>query len=401
MRPVPVGACSRLPSATTWLKPASVRVKRSRLQDHHSIPMTLQFRLLWRGQLITQTSQHVHWRTRIAVSRFGHTMPRALTPGSSSQLLRLRQVRESPSSPELQQWERKMVLFGTVSSGQTTALPNGTHNIILASGTSQTQPTGFPVPTITTLAPSSLVAGAAPQTLTINGTNLLSSSTVTFNGVPHSPTYVNSSQLTIPLTSGDLAAAGSFPVVVANPGAIGTLSTAATFWVTTGATTGTVPVGSHPLALAVNPQTNKIYVTNYGSNSVTVIDGNDNSTATIALPYAPWALAVNAVTNKVYVSGGTEVTVIDGATNNTTSIPLAAAATNGGLYGIAVNAVTNKVYVSGGTEVTVIDGATNNTTSIPLAAAATNGGLYGIAVNALTNTIYVVDYYDDRSEEHT
>jgi YVTN family beta-propeller protein len=286
-------------------------------------------------------------------------------------------------------WGRKMVLFGTVSSGQTTALPNGTHNIILASGTSQTQPTGFPVPTITTLAPSSLVAGAAPQTLTINGTNLLSSSTVTFNGVPHSPTYVNSSQLTIPLTSGDLAAAGSFPVVVANPGAIGTLSTAATFWVTTGATTGTVPVGSHPLALAVNPQTNKIYVTNYGSNSVTVIDGNDNSTATIALPYAPWALAVNAVTNKVYVSGGTEVTVIDGATNNTTSIPLAAAATNGGLYGIAVNALTNTIYVVDYyDDTTVINGSDFSSTTL------TNLGGPGffypfVVVNPTANQIYV------------
>jgi len=36
---------------------------------------------------------------------------------------------------------------------------------------------------------------------------------------------------------------------------------------------GTVPVGTTPIALAVNEETNKIYVANYGSDSVTVIDG--------------------------------------------------------------------------------------------------------------------------------
>jgi len=217
---------------------------------------------------------------------------------------------------------RQMLIFGNVSSGQTTALPNGSHNIILASGTSETQPTGFPVPTITTLAPSSLTVGASPQTLTINGTDLLSSSTVTFNGTVHTPTYVSANQITISLTSSDLAVSGSYPVVVANPGAIGTLSAAAAFWVTTGPTTNTVPVGNNPTALVVNPETNRIYVANYGSNNITVINGTDNSTATIPLAYAPWAIAINTVTNKVYVAGGSAVTVIDGATNSTTSIPL-------------------------------------------------------------------------------
>ncbi len=37
--------------------------------------------------------------------------------------------------------------------------------------------------------------------------------------------------------------------------------------------TDTVPVGTTPIALAVNEETNKIYVANYGSDSVTVIDG--------------------------------------------------------------------------------------------------------------------------------
>ena len=35
-------------------------------------------------------------------------------------------------------------------------------------------------------------------------------------------------------------------------------------------------------AVAVNPVTNKIYVANYGSNNVTVIDGATNATTTVS-----------------------------------------------------------------------------------------------------------------------
>ena len=45
--------------------------------------------------------------------------------------------------------------------------------------------------------------------------------------------------------------------------------------------TTTVSVGTIPQAVAVNPVTNKIYVANGGSNSVTVIDGATGSTTTI------------------------------------------------------------------------------------------------------------------------
>ena len=40
-----------------------------------------------------------------------------------------------------------------------------------------------PAPTLTGLSPTSALAGAASQTLTLTGTNFLSTSTVTYNGV--------------------------------------------------------------------------------------------------------------------------------------------------------------------------------------------------------------------------
>ena len=54
--------------------------------------------------------------------------------------------------------------------------------------------------------------------------------------------------------------------------------------------------------MAVNPVTNKIYVANQNSNTVTVIDGATNTTATVAAGNTPFAVAVNPVTNKIYVT---------------------------------------------------------------------------------------------------
>ena len=70
------------------------------------------------------------------------------------------------------------------------------------------------------------------------------------------------------------------------------------------------------------PVANKIYVANTGSNSVSVIDG-DNSNShivkNVTVGKQPNAIAVvNATTNKIYVAntGSDTVSVIDGKTNN-------------------------------------------------------------------------------------
>jgi len=42
-----------------------------------------------------------------------------------------------------------------------------------------------------------------------------------------------------------------------------------------------VAVGTNPAAVAINPLTNTIYVANYGSANVTVIDGATNTTTTL------------------------------------------------------------------------------------------------------------------------
>jgi uncharacterized repeat protein (TIGR03803 family) len=98
--------------------------------------------------------------------------------------------------------------------------------------------TGNPLPAITGLSPASAPAGSSPLTLQITGTGFIAVSTVTFNGASHTPSFVNSSQLTITLTASDLAAAGSFPVVVTNPAPGGGNSDVMSFMVTGSAGTG-------------------------------------------------------------------------------------------------------------------------------------------------------------------
>jgi YVTN family beta-propeller protein len=80
-------------------------------------------------------------------------------------------------------------------------------------------------------------------------------------------------------------------------------------------TATTVTAGTYPWAVAVNPVTNKIYVANYNSNNVTMIDGATNAKTTVPVGSTPQAVAVNPVTNKIYVAnrGTNNVTVIDDA----------------------------------------------------------------------------------------
>ncbi len=158
----------------------------------------------------------------------------------------------------------------------------------------------------------------------------------------------------------------------------------------TNTTIGTVPTGSSSIAAGVNPVTNKIYVANYDSNDVTVIDGATNTATTVAAMNSPIDVAVNPSTDKIYVAnyGSNAVTVIDGATNST-------AAVASGIHPVelAVNQVTNAIYAlnvgderGGRGNVTVIDGATNATSTVPTWADPT-----GIAINSLTNKVYVVN----------
>ena len=162
--------------------------------------------------------------------------------------------------------------------------------------------------------------------------------------------------------------------------------------------TATVPVGSYPRGVAVNPEGTKVYVTNTGSNTVSVIDSaTKNVTATVNLGIYPWGVAVNPEGTKVYVTntGSNTVSAIDTATN--TVIATVPVGTNP--LGIAVNPEGTKVYAAniGSSTVSVIDSATKNVTATvnvgynPAGVAVNPAGTKVYVTNAGSNTVSVID----------
>ena len=77
-----------------------------------------------------------------------------------------------------------------------------------------------------------------------------------------------------------------------------------------------IPVGAIPCALAINPVTQRLYVVNYRSRTLSVIRaGSGKTVATLPVGKNPQAVAVDSRHNVIYVANVHEnnVTVIDGA----------------------------------------------------------------------------------------
>jgi len=67
--------------------------------------------------------------------------------------------------------------------------------------------------------PGLVGSGATSLLLTVNGSNFVNGSTISYNGTSRTTTFVSSTQLTTTLTSADMATVGMYPVSVTNPGA--------------------------------------------------------------------------------------------------------------------------------------------------------------------------------------
>ena len=90
-----------------------------------------------------------------------------------------------------------------------------------------------PVPMITSLSPSNTPVGQLPSNslITVNGTNFIATSAVSFNGNPRATQFISASQLTATVLASDVATGGSINVKVSNPSPGGGVSGTATFTV--------------------------------------------------------------------------------------------------------------------------------------------------------------------------
>jgi YVTN family beta-propeller protein len=164
--------------------------------------------------------------------------------------------------------------------------------------------------------------------------------------------------------------------------------------------------GKNPTGITLNPINNSIYVTNMGSNTVSVINGTTNVVAnniTLATGghgegaggtgfFSPAGIAYNSDNGNLYVTnrGSDTLTVINGTTNELVDgISLNAIAPSGIVY----NAANNYIYVTnmGSNTVSVINGTTNTVVAnIPVGL-----GPNGIAYNQNNGDVYVANSVND------
>jgi len=139
---------------------------------------------------------------------------------------------------------------------------------------------------------------------------------------------------------------------------------------TTSSVSGTIPVGSLSWTVAVNPNTNRVYVFSSGSpgnsnsgSGFYIIDGSTNSVITTLSNISAGEIGVNPNTNRVYaVSSAPNVEgIIDGSTNTVIGTVTVG---NGNVWS-AVNVVTNRIYIVNNNDhsVSVLDGSPASTTS--------------------------------------
>lgn len=132
-------------------------------------------------------------------------------------------------------------------------------------------------------------------------------------------------------------------------------------------TSQTVKVGVHPVAVAINQKTGRVYAVNASSRSVSVIDAESgNVIASVPTAARPYAIAVDDSANRVYVSNtfSNMLTVIDGLTNQTTNLPI------GSADAILVDSDRHRVYLLGyeSDTITELNPETGATTKVPAGA---------------------------------
>jgi YVTN family beta-propeller protein/VCBS repeat-containing protein len=152
--------------------------------------------------------------------------------------------------------------------------------------------------------------------------------------------------------------------------------------------TSSAQTGVSPSGLAAT--STKVYVTNLGSNTVSVIDRvNPAATpVTINVVASPAAIALGPQgSNRAYVAGNNAVSVIDTTTNQV----IATVAINGGQsYGIALSLTGDRAYVSttGNNRLAVI----NTTTNQVITTVAVGAYPIGVAASADGTRVYVANW---------
>lgn len=153
-----------------------------------------------------------------------------------------------------------------------------------------------------------------------------------------------------------------------------------------------VPVGADPFGVAVDNATNDVFVTNTGSDNVSVISAStDQPITSIDVGPSPYGVAYDWVSNEIYVAngGGNNVTIISGSSLSVVGTVAVGTAP----VGVAVDPTSGQVFVadSGAAEVTAISDATNTV----VATIPAGNGSYGLAVDNASDEVFVANQGSD------
>ena len=213
-------------------------------------------------------------------------------------------------------------------------------------------------PTISSISPDGGAAGGAGFTLTVNGTNFVAASAVTFNGSAAVTTFVSETQLTAAIPAASIALRGNAAVTVTNPVPGGGVSNAIDFAITSaGGSSGPNPV---PTISVIYPSC--------GPAGEEFVDGSDNLLTVVGNGF---------VANSVVLWNGS-----DRPTSG-----------NGSINGLVAQISASDIATAGTATVTVFNPAPGGgkSNSVTYTATPGAGAPQSIALDAAGKFAYVVD----------
>ena len=222
---------------------------------------------------------------------------------------------------------------------------------------------GNPVPTITSIAPSSVQVNGAQFTLTVNGTNFVNGSIVRINGVDRATTFGSANQLTATILASDITSVGTRDITVFNPTPGGGVSNIVQLMITA----APPPPNPVPTLASINPPsaaagTAAFTLTLTGTNFISGSQVQWNGTPLTTTFNSAVQLMAAVPANLIATVGTANVTVVNPAPGGGTS-GAQTFTINSGASGPTISGFTPSSAIAGGSGFRLFVLGTNFTSS--------------------------------------
>jgi hypothetical protein len=257
-------------------------------------------------------------------------------------------------------------------------------------------------PSITGIAPSPVIAGSGPFTLSVTGSGFVSGSTVLWNGSPLTTSFVSAAQLTASIPASLIATVGTASITVSNSGVI---SNSQTLTITT-LLSNLSRIGVLPQLAAGGGWDTAVYLTNTSAGPVSLalsFHADDGSALSISIAATQQGRTQNSVTSTLNAVIPQNTTLaVDTLAASATVQGWADVRANGTLTGFAVFRYAPQGLSSGSGITTPWEGTVPlqtqlSPTSMIVPFDNTNGFSTGVALGNLTSAPLnlTATFYDD------